>query len=142
MILLEVRDCSFLIKGLIKMSKSGRCKKKEKINIFNLYNENSLIFTNHFFDRFNQRVSSSMEKDEIIDIVKQQHRLGKITHIDEDYYLFNNILFIAKAEDSKIVLVSVIGDIYENMIIYNALINGGAKKLAYYNKFYGKLTIA
>lgn len=123
------------------MKKRNKSLKKQQ-NLFDIYGYGSLVFTNHFYDRWIERVDKDKTRNDIFLYITKQHISHSIKHLDSDYYLVEDVMFIAKEDNDKIILISTIGRISDNFIIYNTLINYGAKKLAYYTKNYGKLKIS
>lgn len=116
-----------------------------KINIFDGRDSEDFSFTNHFFERWNERVASPSfeEKADMEEYIKSIYRTDIITHISGDYYFLDNLIITADMDrkHDSIVFITVYGTIEDNIILYNILVTEGVKGVKKATKRYGKINL-
>ena len=119
---------------------------KKNKNIFKNRNNEDFRFTNHFFNRWNQRIKTPKfeNKFELEDYIKKNYPAKKMQHISGDYYLMNNIITTCTIDktDNSLLFVTIYGTIEDNYILYNILITEGAKGVSKIHKKYGKIKLS
>jgi hypothetical protein len=128
-----------------KVSNYG--KKKEypinKINAFKGKNVDSFRFTNHFFERWNERMPSHTfsTKEDMETHVKSIYKYNKVEHISGDYYVMDDLLFTAAEDNGGVVFITVYGLTGDNPVLMNLLLTQGSKAIRKAHRMYGKMTI-
>lgn len=131
-------------------NKKNKNKKKKayplnKKNIFKNRSTEDLRFTNHFFDRWNERTCGTKfeSKSDMEDFIKSNFDNSKIEHISGDYYFMDDLIITAAIDESdgNIILITVYGTIEENPILYNVLITQGVNGVKKAHRLYGKINI-
>ena len=116
-----------------------------KVNIFEGKDVNSFSFTNHFFDRWNERIPSLhfSTKYELENYIKAIYDPKIISHISGNYYFLNNLIITADIDykDGSIVFITVLGTIENNPVLYNVLVTQGVKGMNNMRRMYGKVNI-
>lgn len=108
-------------------------------------NPDKFRFTDHFFERWTERMPSYpfKNKKDLGIYIELLYRQYGADHIDGDFYLINNILVTIsnKQNTNSELFITVYGTVEDNPILYNLLITKGEKGVRKAHREYGKLTI-
>lgn len=126
-----------------------RNKRKEYLinnkNIFKGSKKSDFRFTNHFFDRWNERVANPIfeNKIDLEDYIKENFNHKNIEHISGDYYIMDDLIITCANDenDGHIIFITIYGTIEDNPILYNVLITQGVYGVKKTHKLYGKINI-
>ena len=118
--------------------------RKNKKNIFRTCNAEDIILSDHFFDRWNERVQriTFNDKAELEEYIKTNFDKNKMYHLNGDHYLLDGIMggiFItADKKNDKIKLITTLGTYNDNPVVYNLIISGEMNSII---KRYGKINL-
>lgn len=124
----------------------GRKKKRyaiNKVNAFKGKKVDSFRFTNHFFQRWNERMPSwsFKDKEDLEEHIRELYKKNKIEYLCGDYYILDDILLTAANDNDGIVFITVYGLTMDNPVLMNLLITQGPKGLKKAQRLYGKMPI-
>lgn len=110
-------------------------------NIFKGRTVDDFRFTNHFLDRWNDRMSDqSFESKELLEShIKNGFNSSELEHLWGDNYLLNGVYVTARVEKDGIVFITTLGTYQENPFLYNVISAGQLNKTI---KKYGKLDLS
>lgn len=129
-----------------KISKYGRKKKEYVINKQNAFKgkkSEDFRFTNHFYERWDERMPSMKfdSKEALEAYVKSLYDNSKLEYVCGDYYILDDILFTAAEDNGGIVFITVYGLTSDNPVLMNLLLTQGPKGIRKAQRLYGKMTI-
>lgn len=116
---------------------------RKRQNIFKGSNPDDFRVTNHFLERWNERVGSPYfhNKDELLEYLRCICKKRKPVHISEDCYQIQDLLVTTTAENNKILFITTYGTYRDNPMLYNLLLTEGVKGVRTAHKKYGKLQL-
>lgn len=123
-----------------KQKKSNDLKPVYK-NIFRGKNNKDLNITDHFLERWNERISEELfnSKEELEEYILSIYKPSEVEHLYKDHYLIcGNIYVTAALEENGIVLITTLGTYEDNPVLYNVITTGQLKNTI---KKYGKLNL-
>lgn len=103
----------------------------------------NMIITNHFFDRWNERIENPKfkEKGKLASYLETMSSYGKVERIQRNHHIIDDdIIIVAKKNKNKneYVLVTTYGSTRNNPILYNMCVCGDAEDNF---KKYGRLNL-
>ena len=123
-----------------KRNKKQSIKKEIDIRPVEIKIDEVKNITLHFKERWNERVSEISIKN-FNEVFSRKFENEKFENIDGDYYKIGDIMVVMGFRDGGPALVTCIGNIEDNYMMYDLIESRGAR---YYNNFmrrYGKLHI-
>lgn len=120
-------------------------KRNKGRNIFKNRNVSDYRLTHHFFDRWNERISSPNfeNKEELSLYISEKYPPKTISWVSGDYYLLEDTIVTCTRDktDNTLLFVTAYGNIEDNFILYNILIREGSSGVTKIQKRYGKINI-
>lgn len=120
--------------------------KYKKKNVFKKKRAEDYRFTDHFFERWNQRIKNPQfdTKEEMGEYIKKIYPPKSVCHIDGDYYLIDDIIVTCTEDKNNdaVLFVTVYGKVEDNFILYNILTTEGARGVVKTQKRYGKIELS
>lgn len=123
-------------------------KATDLIAYFNKNKENIIpvIVTNHFAERFNQRVMKA-DKSNIEKFI--QSNTTNLKHLSEDHWVLGDIIMVLVPEYDKVqfnkvvglVCVTILASVTNDPMIYDLLRTSGGRGLRRFQNNYGKVEI-
>lgn len=124
--------------------KKGKDIRLRHKNIFNCCTIDDLQITDHFFERWNERVERLKfdNKEELELYIKRNFNRKKVEHLYGDHYLLEPIMggiyVTANKDENSIVLITTLGTYLDNPVMYNIIKSGELNRTI---KRYGKINL-
>lgn len=124
---------------------NGKDIKAKNRNIFSKCTANNIKISDHFFERWNERISRIQfeKKEDLESYIKINYNKKYVEKLWGDHYLIGKIMggiyVTAKIEDKNILLITTLGTYIDNPVMYNVIISGKLNKVV---KKYGKIDLA
>lgn len=123
-----------------KKGKDMRLRKSKKVNIFTNISSDNFGLTDHFFERWNERIGVKFtSKAGMVDYIRSNYDYECVVHISKDHYLVGGIYVTAIKENGRIIFITTLGTYNENPMLYNAMMIGEYDSTI---KQYGKMNLA
>lgn len=112
--------------------------------VFQGKNVDKFRFTNHFHERWNERMEKKFEKKEDLEnFIKANYTIEDISHVNGDYYMVDNLMMTCVLDEKlgNVLFITTYGKKEDNPILYNVLITEGAKGIKAIQGKYGKMNL-
>ncbi|MCQ4924871.1 hypothetical protein NE686_17345 [Tissierella carlieri] len=118
--------------------------KNRKKNLFKKCKKMDLHLSNHFFERWNERVSRLKfeTKEELESYIRTNYSDRNVEHLWGNYYLIDGIMggiyITAQGNGKTVLLTTTLGTYLDNPVIYNMITSGKINNIV---KKYGKIDL-
>ncbi|MCK9471267.1 MAG: hypothetical protein M0Q88_05900 [Bacilli bacterium] len=123
-------------------NKKGKDVRLRSINIFEGYGKKNIVVSDHFLERWNERVGRIRfdTKEELEEYLRLNSNPNDIEHLYGDHYFIKNIMggiyVVAEETNNGILLITTFGTYKNNPVILNVILSGELNKTL---KKYGKM---
>lgn len=118
---------------------------KNRKNIFKNCNTEDIVLSDHFFERWNERIKriNFKSKEDLQKYIRRNFNKRNMYHLDGDHYLMDKMIggiyLTAVKEDGRIYLITTLGLYKDNPVMYNIITSGEMKKII---SKYGKINLS